>query len=96
MISKESIPTKTVDADCNYIGFETEEEAKNFISYIKTNFARFCLSLLKFDANVQKSKLAYIPIIDFSVNRTNDELMKMFGISNEMKEIINKTIAPFY
>jgi hypothetical protein len=73
--------------------FETREEAENFLRYIKTDFARMCLALVKRDQNL---KLGTLPWIDFTQEWTDKKLYKHFGITKKEQEFIKEIIPPYY
>ena len=75
--------------------FSTRLEADNFLKYIKTDFARFCLSLMKTDKHVN-SKMWIVPFMDFSQEWTEDKLYSYFGITKEEQEFIKEIIPPYY
>lgn len=75
--------------------FETETEAENFIEYSKTFFARFCLSLLKTDKNMQY-KMWLVPEMDFTQEWTDEKLYAHFGITEEEQAFIKEIIPPYY
>ncbi len=76
--------------------FETELEADNFLNYVKTNFARFCLSILKNNGNLHRGELALIPWLDFTQEWTDEKLYQEFSITQKEIEFINKFIPKYY
>ena len=88
---------KTLDNnDRLYFGFKTPEEAENFQNYLKTYFARFCLSLAKFDRNIGKSTISTTPWLDFSRPWTDKDLKKEFHITKDEWDFILKKIPKYY
>ena len=79
-----------------YFGFEKENEANNFLSYVKTNFARFCLSIYKSNKNAHRGELEIIPWLDFTQEWTDGKLIKEFKLSMEEVKFINKNIPSYY
>jgi site-specific DNA-methyltransferase (adenine-specific) len=79
-----------------YFGFQTKEEAENFLTYIKSYFARFCLSIAKFDRNLNPITLSSTPWMDFSKKWTDVELFEHFQLTKEEIEFIYKNIPSFY
>jgi hypothetical protein len=75
--------------------FDTIQESSNFISYLKTDFARACLSLLKTD-NHLNSKMIWVPWMDFTQEWTDKKLYKYFGITKKEQEFIKEIIPPYY
>lgn len=62
--------------------FDTETEANNFLSYIKTDFARTCLYLSKHGVHLDNNEFAGIPYLDFNCIYTDDILFNMIGCNN--------------
>ena len=52
---------RKVDSGGATLEFQTELELENFICYIKTDFARFCLSLLKNKSDLHRGELEIVP-----------------------------------
>jgi hypothetical protein len=77
-------------------GFNTKNEAENFLNYIKTNFARFCLSVYKITQNQYSNIFEFIPWLDFSREWTDEDLIEEFNLTNEEVEFINKHIPKYY
>lgn len=73
---------------------ESEEEAKNIISYISTRFFRFMVSLIKNTQNISKSVYSFVPLQDFSKPWTDEELYKKYSLTKEEIEFIEKMIRP--
>jgi hypothetical protein len=73
--------------------FETREEAENFLKYLKTDFARMCLALVKRDQNL---KLGTLPWMDFTQEWTDKKLYKHFGITKKEQDFIKEIIPPYY
>jgi len=90
--SKESI---TSSLPYHWFEFDSEGEAKNFIAYCKTDFARFCISLLKFN-NAINSSLHLTPYLNFTQEWSDKKLSKHFNISKEEQTFIKEIISPYY
>ena len=83
-----------------YFKFNSEQEAKNFINYIKTDFARTCLYLKKNDMNV---RWEYIPWFDFTdehfsktPREIDDWLFKKYDISDDIRKHIEEILPDYY
>lgn len=76
--------------------FNSEIEAKNFISYCKTNFARVCLSLTKNDCSINGIGMSKVPWIDFTQEWTDEKLYAHFNITEEEQAFIKEVIPPYY
>ena len=74
--------------------FNTEEEAKNLISYMKTRFFRFMMFLVRNGQNLTKSTYTFVPNLDYSKSWNDEELFRLFGINAEEIEYINTMIRP--
>ncbi len=92
---------KSVESGINpknriWFEFSTEIEANNFIKFCKTNFVRACISLVKTNANIAQNELAYIPIVDFIQEWTDEKLYAHFNITEEEQAFIKEIIPPYY
>lgn len=74
--------------------FDSEEYAKNVISYIATRFFRFLVLLLKNTQDAPKRVYSLVPIQDFSKSWTDEELYKKYGLSEEEISFIESMIKP--
>ena len=76
--------------------FNSEKERENFLNYCTTKFVRFCLSLLKINANLDRGELDLIPWMDFKQEWNDKKLVEYFGITKEEWKYINKFIPDYY
>jgi site-specific DNA-methyltransferase (adenine-specific) len=74
--------------------FRTYEESKNFISYVKTKFFRFLVSLVKLTQNAPKGVYKLVPIQDYNEEWTDEKLFKKYGLNEEEIEFIDSMIRP--
>ena len=63
--------------------FNNKEEAQNYVSYLKTRFVRFLISLRKISQDAARGVYAFVPDLDYSHSWTDADLYKRYGISNE-------------
>ncbi len=77
-----------------YMKFESEKEAKNFISYLKTRFFRALVSAIKITQHAQTSVYHFVPMQDFSSPWTDKDLYKKYDLSPEDVEYIESMIKP--
>lgn len=63
--------------------FDTENEANNFIIYLKTKFVRFLIKTLKSNVLVSKKIFSYVPVLDMNITWTDKMLYEHFELSNE-------------
>ena len=74
--------------------FDTEQEAKNMVAYMKTLFFRFLVSQLMFSHHITKSAYQFVPVQDFSRLWTDKLLFVKYGLTKEEIAFIETTIRP--
>jgi hypothetical protein len=79
-----------------YFSFTTKIEAENFIEYLKTDFTRFALSILKTDMHIDRKELKSVPWLDFTKKYTDVDLYKMFNITEDEIKFIKSIIPKYY
>jgi hypothetical protein len=79
-----------------YFGFETENEAINFISYLKGYPARFALSILKSNKNMHQGELKYVPWMNFNNNYTENDIYKEWNLNEDEISFIEKILPKYY
>lgn len=83
-----------------YISFETEQEMRNFVNYIKTDFARTCLSLNKINLHLYVDTVPWIDFSEDIFSKTPEEidnyLFKKYDISDEIRRHIEEVIPDYY
>lgn len=72
--------------------FKSIEEAENMLSYSKTKFFRYMLSLLKNTQDIGKDKFEYVPDLDMKQKWTDEKLYKYFGLTDEEIAHIEESI----
>ena len=75
--------------------FDTEEQAKNCLSYIKTKFWRYLFKIYWSGMNVSKKNFSLIPLVDFNKQWTDKELYEYFDLSKEEVDYIEEIIGEF-
>lgn len=58
-------------------------EAENLVSYIKTRFFRFMMSLVKNTQNISKASYTFVPLQDFSHPWTDEMLYRKYNLSSD-------------
>lgn len=98
MVTKDLTPSKypRKQREKTQASFETLEECNNLISYVKTNFARFCLSLNKNNQNLYCGEMEDIPWMDFKRSWSDISLYDFFNLTLEEIDFINKNIPKYY
>lgn len=98
-----SIISKPIISEPNSVCTETylvikdvhsNEEANNLVSYIKTRFFRFMMSLAKNTQNISKASYQFVPLQDFSKPWTDQELYKKYNLTQEEINFIESMIRP--
>jgi hypothetical protein len=79
-----------------YHYFKTEVERENFINYLKTDFARFCLSIYKIRKDYDAGELSLIPWLDFTEEWDDDKLFAKFDVSQELQDYIREFLPDYY
>ena len=72
----------------------TKEEGENLISYMKTKFFRFMMSLIKNTQNISKGVFGLVPVQDWTEEWTDEKLYKKYGITQDEIEFIDSMIKP--
>lgn len=63
--------------------FDTEQEAKNLVAYMKTLFFRFLVAQCMYSHHITKEAYRLVPIQDFSQSWTDKKLYAKYGITDE-------------
>nr|WP_295898466.1 Eco57I restriction-modification methylase domain-containing protein [uncultured Alistipes sp.] len=72
--------------------FDTEQEAKNLVAYMKTLFFRFLVAQCMYSHHITKEAYRLVPIQDFSQSWTDEKLYAKYGITDEEFLYIKTTI----
>lgn len=72
----------------------TKENCKNIITYIKTKFFRYLVSIKKKTQNGPRGVYQFVPMQDFSKPWTDQELYKKYNLSQEEINFIESMIRP--
>jgi Eco57I restriction-modification methylase len=73
--------------------FDTEVEAKNYASYLRTRFARFLVSLRKSTQDAPKNVYAFIPDLPLDKEWTDAKLYKRYGLTKDEIAFIESQVA---
>lgn len=74
--------------------FSEKQNAQNCIEYVKTRFVRFLVSILSFSQDITRERFAYVPLVDFDENWTDEKLYKKYGLNEEEVAFIKLMIRP--
>ena len=75
--------------------FETEQEAKNMIGYMKTLFFRFLVSQLMFSRHITKTAYQFVPVQECKQEWTDEKLYKKYGLSEDEIAFIESSIRVY-
>lgn len=74
--------------------FETEQEARNCITYLKTRFVRFLIAQLATTQQLPRQSFRFVPQQDFSVAWTDEALYEKYGLTAEEQAFIAQLVKP--
>jgi len=77
----------------SYINFKinSRDEALSLMSYLKTDFVNYMLSIRKISQDISKNTCKWIPLIPFDRIWTNDMIYNHFNITKNEIDLINST-----
>lgn len=75
-------------------GFKSENEALNFISYLKCKFTRFLILQTLSSINLSRERFMFVPIQDFSKPWTDEELYVKYNLTDDEIAFIESMIKP--
>jgi hypothetical protein len=74
--------------------FDSEEEARNCLSYATTKFFRFLIVLRSSGQDISRASYSFIPMQDFSKPWTDEELYAKYGLDEDETAFIDSLIRP--
>lgn len=72
--------------------FDTEQEAKNCISYINTKFFRFIVSIIKTTQHNSKNVFKFVPVPDFTKHYEDKFIYELYDISEDEISYIEEIV----
>lgn len=72
--------------------FESQAEAHNAATYLRTKFVRFLASTVLLTQNITRGSFRFVPQVDFTRVWTDEELLDEFSLSAEQAALIDSTI----
>jgi len=79
-----------------YFTFKTLKEAHNFLSFLKTRWAMFALSIFKINSNLNRGEVGSVPWLDWSEPWTETRFEKLIKATPEEMEFVYKNIPKYY
>jgi site-specific DNA-methyltransferase (adenine-specific) len=86
--------TACTETYCVIGPFDNESICKNAISYISTRFFRFLVMLRKPTQHAPAKVYTFVPIQDFSLSWTDEELYAKYGLNDDEIAFIESMIKP--
>ena len=74
--------------------FSTEDEASNFLAYLRTKMFRFLLQQGLTSQDISREKFIFVPVQDYTQCWTDEKLYEKYGLSNEEISFIDSMIRP--
>ena len=73
--------------------FNTEDEARNYASYLRTRFVRFLVSLRKPTQHTTRDVFAFVPDVSYDHPWTDAMLYKKYGLTKEEIAFVESQVA---
>ena len=74
--------------------FKEKEDAKNFMSYVKTKFFRFLVLLKKHTQHASRTVYQFVPIQNFNESWSDEKLYQKYGLTKDEIDFIESMIKP--
>lgn len=74
--------------------YDTEEEADNMASYLRTKFCRYLLSTILLTQNITKGKFMFVPNLPMTEMWSDEKLFRKYELTTKEIEHILKHIRP--
>jgi site-specific DNA-methyltransferase (adenine-specific) len=94
--SVEVLPPGTICTEAYLVvgAFDSEEQASNLVSYMKTKLFRFLLAQVVVSHDLTKDKYMFVPVLDSNVPWTDGLLCQRYGLTEEEMAFIDSRIRP--
>jgi site-specific DNA-methyltransferase (adenine-specific) len=73
--------------------FDSEDEAKNYATYLRTRFVRFLVSLRKATQHATRDVYAFVPNLPLNQEWTDAKLYKRYGLTKDEIAFIESQVA---
>lgn len=74
--------------------FDTEAEATNYATYLKTRLVRFLISLRKVSQHATRDVYAFVPDLDYSHEWNDAMLYDRYGLTDEEIAFVESVVVP--
>ena len=95
MLAKlEVLPPRTACTESYIVvgSFESQADAQNFEGYLRTKFVRFLMSVLSFSQDITSKRFSFVPAFEDYKGMNDSALFKLFDLTTDDIEFIDKTI----
>ncbi len=92
----EVLPPKSVCSETYLVAgsFDNEEAANNLRDYLRSKFVRFLAGLRVVSQHVTRGTFAFVPVQDFSIHWTDEDLYKKYNLTDDEIEFIERLTKP--
>jgi hypothetical protein len=87
---------RNLESRAGFYEFDSANEVDNFLGYCKTDFARFCLALLKNKSDLYCGEMILIPWLDFTKSWDDEKLFSFFGIDQKTQDYIRAFLPDYH
>lgn len=77
-----------------YLKFSNDNEANNFISYLKTRLFRALVAAIKITQHAQTSVYHFVPMQDFTHSWTDKDLFEKYNLTSDEVKYVESMIKP--
>ena len=74
--------------------YDSEKEANNLESYLRTKFVRFLVGLRKNTQHITRDRFKFVPELSMKINWSDEKLYKHFNLNQKEIDFINSIIRP--
>lgn len=74
--------------------FTDKKQAENLVKYLKTKFIRFLLSQVCISQHISRDTFMFVPELDFNKLWTDEDLYKLYNITDDEIDFIEAMIKP--
>jgi site-specific DNA-methyltransferase (adenine-specific) len=75
--------------------YDSEIEAKNLITYMRTKFFRFLVAQFMYSHHLTRSAYEFVPVLDMKIAWTDQSLAERYQLTDKEQEFINSKIRSF-
>lgn len=75
--------------------YDSETEAKNLITYMRTKFFRFLVAQFMYSHHLTRSAYDFVPILDMKIAWNDESLAERYQLTGEEREFIDSKIRSF-